>query len=162
MTLLGQGKSVSDIKGSLSDIKSFVEGSFYEGTPYTIADALGRTGTRDGHIVRVDDNEAVLTGEQTRALGIGKGGNTTQDIVDKFGILGQSLRLSMPDQKQMLPATTHDRTLAKKLDQTNDILSTLPDKMPKYDSLFNSQVGYFEWVSRMKRKTTKTRYIPKR
>ena len=162
MQLLSQGKSVSDIKGSLGEIKSFIEGSFYEGTPYTIADALGRTGTRDGHIVRVDDNEAVLTGEQTRALGIGKGGNTTQDIVDKFGILGQSLRLSMPEGKQMLPATTHDHTLAKKLDQTNDILSTLPDKMPKYDSLFNSQVGYFEWVSRMKRKTTKTRYIPKR
>lgn len=159
MKLLSEGKSVSDIKDSLGQIKSFVEGSFYEGTPYTIADALGSTGTRDGHIVRIDDNESVFTGEQTRALGIGKGGNSTQDIVDMYknGILSQSLRVGQP-QVAMLPGIHSDRVLAKKLDALIDATNELPANMPRYDSVFNTQSGYMQWSVKVKNKTIKTRY----
>lgn len=155
MKLLADGKSLGEIKDNLGQIKSFVEGSFYEGTPYTLADALGRTGTRDGHIVRVDDNEAIFNPQQTAALGIGKGGNSTQDIVDKF------TKLNTPDIKLMRPNIHDNRAVLKKLDDLIDATVTLPDAMPKYDSAFNSQVGYMEWAVRSRNKVIKRRYYTK-
>lgn len=155
MKLLADGKSLGEIKDNLGQIKSFVEGSFYEGTPYTLADALGRTGTRDGHIVRVDDNEAIFNPQQTAALGIGKGGNSTQDIVDKF------TKLNTPDIKLMRPSVHDNRAVLKKLDDLIDATITLPDAMPKYDSAFNSQVGYMEWAVRSRNKVIKRRYYTK-
>jgi TP901 family phage tail tape measure protein len=158
MKLLADGKSLGEIKENLGQIKSYVEGSFYEGTPYTFAEALGRTNTRDGHVVRVDDNESILNPDQTRALGIGKGGNSTQDIVDWYK---KSMRMAMPEAKLMLPPVHDNRLIAKKLDILIEATATLPENMPKYDSFFNSQVGYFEFTKRMKNRTIKTRYIPK-
>lgn len=161
MKMLADGKSLSDIKGNLNEIKNFVEGSFYEGTPYTIADALGRTGTKDGHIVRVDDNEAVFNPEQTAALGIRPGGNSTQDIVDMYknGILGKSLRLAVPNNMQMMPPAHDNKILVNKLEALIQATESVPEKMPNYDSVFNSQVGYFEWVKRTKKKTERRRYF---
>lgn len=156
MKLLADGKTVGEIKENLKGIKSFIEGSFYEGTPYTIADALGRTGTRDGHIVRVDDNESVLTGEQTRALGIGKGGNSTQDIVDMFKMM------TSPSALVMKPSVHADPIIAKKLDKLIEATTGIPASMPVNDTVFKTMAGYMEWTVRHRNRTTKTRYLPKK
>jgi len=155
MKLLADGSSVGDIKSKLQDIKGFVEGSFYEGTPYTIADALGHTGTRDGHIVRVDDNEAVLTGEQTRALGIGKGGNSTQDIVDMFKNLGQ------PAVMKMRPTVQNNGALERKLDRLIEATVSIPGKMPINDTTFDTMTGYMQWVKKQKLRTDRTKFSAK-
>lgn len=152
MKLLADGKSLGEIKENLGQIKSFVEGSFYEGTPYTLADALGRTGTRDGHVVRVDDNEAIFNPQQTAALGIGKGGNSTQDVVDIFK------SFTRPEMKVMRPSIQDNGIIARKLDALIEATTTIPDAMPRYDSVFNSQVGYMEWAVRSKNKSIKRRY----
>ena len=55
--------------------------SFYDGTELTVADSLGKTGTKDGHIVRVHDNEHIVSAKDSDRLhanGIYK----TSDIVD--------------------------------------------------------------------------------
>ena len=53
----------------------------------------------------IDDNEAVFNGKQTSDLGIRKGGNSTQDIVDMYkgGILGSSLRSALSNNKTSQP-----------------------------------------------------------
>jgi TP901 family phage tail tape measure protein len=155
MKLLADGSSVGDIKSKLQDIKGFVEGSFYEGTPYTIADALGHTGTRDGHIVRVDDNEAVLTGAQTRALGIGKGGNSTQDIVDMFKNLGQ------PAVMKMRPTVQNNGALERKLDRLIEATVSIPEKMPVNDTAFDTMGGYMHWTKKQKLRTERVKYSAK-
>jgi len=155
MKLLADGSSVGDIKSKLADIKGFIEGSFYEGTPYTIADALGHTGTRDGHIVRVDDNEAVLTGDQTRALGIGKGGNSTQDIVDMFKNLGQ------PAVMKMRPTIQNNGALERKLDRLIEATVSIPSKMPVNDTTFDTMGGYMHWTKKQKLRTERIKYSAK-
>ena len=55
--------------------------SFYGGTETTIEDAMGRTGTKDGHVVRVHDNEHIVGAKDSDKLhsnGIYK----TSDIVN--------------------------------------------------------------------------------
>jgi len=111
----GEGNPVQNIKSQISNLKGFIDGEFYEGTEYTVADALGATGTRDGHVVRIDDNESVLTGDQTRAMNIGKGGNSTNDIVD---IYKQSLQRKMnPRDLITQPNQMADSIIASKLDE---------------------------------------------
>jgi TP901 family phage tail tape measure protein len=53
---------------------------FYEGTETTLGEALGRTGTRDGHIIRADDGEAIVSGDKVKALN-SVGLNTTTEMV---------------------------------------------------------------------------------
>lgn len=110
----GQGNPVQNIKNSITSLKSFVEGSFYEGTPYTVADALGYKGGKDSHIVAIDDNEAVLNPGQTKALGIGKGGNTTDDIVNMYR---NSFRQNASNLNGSNAAKVGDKKLHKKIDQ---------------------------------------------
>lgn len=119
LQLLQNGESIANIKNKITDIKGFIEGQFYEGTPYTIADALGRTGTRDGHIVAIDDNESVFTGKQTRELGIGKGGNSTQDIVDIY----KSVMNGTTGEFLPLIAEKDDSRLIAKVDQLTNIVA---------------------------------------
>lgn len=101
----GDGNPVVNIKADINNLKSFIEGSFYEGTDYTLADALGSTGTRDGHIIRADDGEAIFNPKQTSDLDIGPGGNSTQDIVNMYknGVLASSVRQGLVSDKAMRP-----------------------------------------------------------
>jgi hypothetical protein len=137
----GDGNPVKNVKADILNLKSFIEGSFYEGTPYTIADALGGNGVKDGHIVRIDDNEAVLNPEQTRALNIRKGGNSTDDIVNiyKNGMAknNSSLRNKLDVKKR-----TNDHLIVKELQELKKITQTQsnPGKMA-----FNSVVGAFQY-----------------
>lgn len=163
MKLLADGKSVADIKQSVTDVLSFAKNlpTFYEGTPFTVADSLGATHTRDGHQVRVDDGEAIFTGKQTRALDIRPGGNSTQDIVDmvKGGIHASSLRLAIPQNLQMMPQINSiaDSRLANKLDQV--IENTRPENQPVSSSNFNSIVGYIEHDYKSKLRREKVKYF---
>jgi len=167
MKLLSDGHSVADIKNNLSDIMSFAKNlpQFYEGTPYSVADELGHTNTRDGHFVRVDDNEGIVTGAQMRDLGVQKGKRSIQDVVNmvKNGILPQSLRLAIPNGGQMLPSINLNGTnekLAGKLDQV--ISNTAPENQPRQVSHFNSIVGYFEYQYKSRLRKEKVRYNVKR
>lgn len=163
MKLLADGKSVADIKQSVTDVLSFAKNlpTFYDGTPFTVADSLGATHTRDGHQVRVDDGEAIFTGKQTRALDIRPGGNSTQDIVDmvKGGIHASSLRLAIPQNLQMIPQINSqiDSRIANKLDQV--IENTKPENQPVSSSHFNSIVGYIEHEYKSKLRREKVKYF---
>lgn len=77
----GEGNPVQNIKNQIASIKGFIQGAFYKGTKTTLGDELGYTGKKDSHLILADENEAIFNPSQTAALGIGRGGNTTDDIV---------------------------------------------------------------------------------
>ena len=137
----GQGNPVGGIKTQLSDIKSFVEGNFYEGTPYTFADALGYSPGRDSHVVAVDNDESVFTGKQTSDLNIGKGGNSTQDIVDLYK---KSFKQETDVLKQINvvnPEVKADKKMLNKMDE----LISVQKKMDPAAAIFNSMSGMLEY-----------------
>jgi TP901 family phage tail tape measure protein len=76
----GDSKPFQTTGGEISNFISQLA-SFYDGTELTVADSLGKTGTKDGHIVRVHDNEHIVSAKDSDRLhsnGIYK----TSDIVD--------------------------------------------------------------------------------
>jgi hypothetical protein len=80
--LIQSGDS-NPFKTTGGEIGNFISqlASFYDGTELTVADSLGKTGTKDGHIVRVHDNEHIVSAKDSDRLhanGIYK----TSDIVD--------------------------------------------------------------------------------
>ena len=80
--LIQQGNS-NPFQTTGGEIGNFISqlASFYDGTELTVADSLGKTGTKDGHIVRVHDNEHIVSAKDSDRLhanGIYK----TSDIVD--------------------------------------------------------------------------------
>lgn len=161
MTLLSQGKSVADIKGSLTDIKNFVEGSFYEGTPTTVGAALGYNGKKDGHTVNVDDHEAILNPSQTHALGIGVNGRTTQDVVDDMtkGPLADSLRLHVQPNRIMrasvgMGADPETKRLLEKVAR-----NTAPENQPRIDGWVNQAIGVMEWEYRDAKRKERKKYL---
>lgn len=120
----GQGNPVQNIKNQVTTLKAFVEGNFYEGTDTTIADALGYKGGKDSHIIAIDNNEAVLNPGQTRALGIGKGGNTTDDIVNMYK---NSFKQNAPNLNGSNAAKVGDKTLHKKIDKLINATENIVD-----------------------------------
>ena len=81
-SLLDQGDS-NALTNADSLIRNFIENipQLYTGTPSTLADMFGRTGTRDGHFVRLHDTEHVIGAEQSSKLHAA-GLNKTSDIVE--------------------------------------------------------------------------------
>lgn len=80
--LIGSGNG-TPFATAQSEIGNFINNlkGFYEGTEGTVADALGRTGTRDGHIVKVHDNEHIIganDSDKLHAAGLTK----NKDIVE--------------------------------------------------------------------------------
>jgi hypothetical protein len=150
----GQGNPVANVKASFNDLKGFVEGSFYTGTEHTLADALGGTGTRDGHIIRADDNEAIFTGQQTSDLGIHKGGNSTQDIVNMYkgGILGASVRGGMGVDVKTMP-TQNNKELIREVKKL--VSNTNPANQKSDGTTFNVLTGMLE---KQRRNGGKIRY----
>jgi hypothetical protein len=75
-------KTISDI----SVLEAFIQSlsTNYDGTETTVGDKLGAPHlngfTRDQYIVRVDKDESIFTGEQTKRMGIGNSGLTTNEI----------------------------------------------------------------------------------
>ena len=62
--LLAQiGTAVAAVNGAFNGIPGL-----YEGTEYSVADTLGRTGVKDGHFVRIDDEERVLRPDLNRKV----------------------------------------------------------------------------------------------
>ncbi len=166
MTLLSQGKSVADIKGSLTDIKNFVEGSFYEGTPTTVGAALGYNGKKDGHIVNVDDHEAILNPSQTHALGIGVNGRTTQDVVDDMtkGPLADSLRMHVQPNRVMRASAglTNGTDPETKALLRRVAHNTAPENQPRIDGWVNQAIGVMEWQYRDGKRREKKTYLIRR
>ena len=150
----GQGNPVANVKASFNDLKGFVEGSYYTGTEHTLADALGGTGTRDGHIIRADDNEAIFTGQQTSDLGIHKGGNSTQDIVNMYkgGILGASVRGGMGVDVKTMP-TQNNKELIREVKKL--VSNTNPANQKSDGTTFNVLTGMLE---KQRRNGGKIRY----
>jgi len=58
----GEGNPVANVKDDIQNIKSFIDGAFYQGTDTTIKDALGSPHVKgkDGYFVRVDGRERVM------------------------------------------------------------------------------------------------------
>lgn len=164
MKLLSDGKSVADIKSSITDITSFVkanaEGSFYEGTDTTVGAALGHNNVKDGHVVNVDDKEAIFNPGQTAALGIRPGGNTTQDVVDAFkhvqGIA--DAKLSSGISGGSFAENIYSSAILNQLVEMKHELKSLPENMPQSDLGFNAHVGSLEFERRTRLRTEKVRY----
>jgi len=158
----GEGNPVTNIKADILNLKSFVEGAFYDGTPFTIADALGHTSGRDSHVVAVDNDESIMTGSQTKQMGIGKGKKSTQDVVNELsmyrsGILANKARHQLDSNRIMQPAVkeSDNSILSGKLDQIID--NTNPNNQPVDKTTFDVATGMLEHEhrSRMKRSTIK-------
>jgi len=68
--LLFQQSDVNGFQNANAKVKEFVSNlpTFYDGTKGTVADALGATGTRDGHMVRVHDNEHIIGSNDSTTL----------------------------------------------------------------------------------------------
>jgi len=103
--------------------------TFFEGTDTTIADALGATGTRDGHTVRVHDNEHIVGSKDSDRLhdaGLWK----TSDIVDS-AIAHQD--------KAFMGGLVGEKPVDKMGILTGEVkgmrqeLKDMPKNMPKYD-----------------------------
>lgn len=164
MKLLADGKSVADIKNSITDITSFAKanaaGSFYEGTDTTVGAALGHNNVKDGHLVNVDDKEAIFNPGQTAALDIRPGGNTTQDIVDAFkhvqGIA--DAKLSSGISGGSFAENIYSSAILNQMIQLNKKIEILPDNMPVSDLGFNAHVGALEFERKTRLRTEKVRY----
>jgi len=81
--LLFQKSDVDGFEKAIQSAKDFKDKlpSFYGGTEGTVAEALGRTGTRDGHTVNVHDNEHIIganDSDKLHAAGLTK----NKDIVE--------------------------------------------------------------------------------
>ena len=81
--LLFQQSDVDGFEKAIQSAKDFKDKlpSFYGGTEGTVAEALGRTGTRDGHTVNVHDNEHIIgakDSDKLHAAGLTK----NKDIVE--------------------------------------------------------------------------------
>lgn len=142
----GQGNPIANIKTQISNLKSFIEGQFYHGAPYTFGDALGTTGTRDGHVVAVDDGESIFTGKQTRDLNIGRGKNSTQDIVDMYK-KGFNTNAQLINEVQLVEGET---LMNKKV--LNE-LTAVKNELKRIDpaaALFDGMTGYMKYMSKSK------------
>jgi DNA repair exonuclease SbcCD ATPase subunit len=94
-------------KNAVGGIKSFLSElpQFSGGTVGTVADALGATGTTDGHVVRVDDNEHILSVKDSEKLHRA-GLRTNEQIVNsaingnnKFAVRKSMRGTASPDSK---------------------------------------------------------------
>ena len=110
----GQGNPVQNIKGSILSLKSFVEGEFIDGTEYTLGDSLGYNGKQDGHFIAADDKEAIFNPNQTSALNIGKGKNSTSDIVNMYK---NGFRQNTDSLNSVAAANVGDKKLHSKIDK---------------------------------------------
>lgn len=150
MTLLGQGKSVADIKSSLSDIKSFVEG-FSEG---------GYTG--DGAKLEaagvVHKGEFVIDKETTQAMGL-RGANM-DDFINRYAInkAGSQIQNSF-DKNVSVSMEKYDAILYSKMDEQIKVLRELPDRMPQNDSGFNATIGAIEYMRKTRLRKEKISYL---
>jgi len=63
----GDGKGLTRASNQMNEFLNKLP-TFFEGTTGTVADALGATGTRDGHMVRVHDNEHIIGSNDSSAL----------------------------------------------------------------------------------------------
>lgn len=115
----GQGNPVTNIQNSITKLKSFIDGAFYEGTDFTVADAIGRAplnSTRDGYLARLDGHEAVLNSKQTQELGIRPGGNSTDDVVKMFKASVKRTH-DAANSAVLVPGVSADGGLGGKIDQ---------------------------------------------
>lgn len=63
----GDGKGLTRASNKMSAFLDKLP-TFYEGTTGTVAQALGATGTKDGHTVRVHDNEHIISAKHSDEL----------------------------------------------------------------------------------------------
>ena len=63
----GDGNGLTSASAKMGEFLNNLP-TFFEGTGGTVADALGATGTRDGHMVRVHDNEHIIGSNDSSSL----------------------------------------------------------------------------------------------
>jgi TP901 family phage tail tape measure protein len=151
----GEGNPVANIKKDILSAKSFVEGNFYKGTDTTIGDSLGYNGIKDGHIVAIDDNEAILNPTLTREMGIGRG-RTTQDVADIVKLFDITANKSMKVSDKSVNLTNgFDSKAIKLLEKLAQ--NTQPSAQPTGKNEFDVITGVLTYTanSKMKKETIK-------
>ena len=152
----GEGNPVANIKKDILSAKSFVEGNFYKGTDTTIGDSLGYNGIKDGHIVAIDDNEAVLNPTLTREMGIGRG-RTTQDVADIVKLFDITANKSMKVSDKSVNLTNgFDSKAIKLLEKLAQ--NTQPSAQPTGKNEFDVITGVLTYTANSKTKKETIKY----
>jgi len=133
----GDTNAFTNVSNSLT---SFLSGlpKFFDGTSGTVAEALGHTGRKDAHTVRVHDNEHIIgarKSDQLHAAGFSK----TDDIVNA-ALMYQADQTHL--QRASVPLITKGFDTDKIVNQLSEVkqqLKELPKNMPvtefQYDAV---------------------------
>ena len=131
-SLLDQGDS-NALTTADSLIRNFIENipQLYTGTPSTLADMFGKTGTRDGHFVRLHDTEHVIGAEQSSKLHAA-GLNKTSDIVESA-----LAHHNNDNGKKMMglkrPTQFNDARIVSRLESVEKAINTIDIAQHHYD-----------------------------
>ncbi len=93
-------------------IAEVISGAFYEGTEgdKTLGDTLGRTNTKDGHLILADDNERIFNGKNSSKM---KGVDS-----DEVADLVYNYKMGLLDHQMIKVATTPSNDFAKRIDES--------------------------------------------
>jgi len=151
---LGKGDG-NAFKNASASMKEFLAGlpTNYEGTAGTVAQALGKTGVRDGHVVRVHDNEHIIGANDSSTLH--KAGFTkTKDIVGA-AMASQNMALTRKAMSYNGSNIMTDQNIVAKLDSVEKAIKGIEITQQHIDLL-----GLKE-VIKKGNKTIKNDYNPK-
>lgn len=117
----GDPNPFASASASIQDFLSKLP-KFYTGTPGTIGEALGKTGTRDGHIIRADDNEMILNKKKVDSLRAS--GLSTTDQITQAAMAHQNNALSGRAMKASIPSVLN---IDKLIDKQDSIIEAVKD-----------------------------------
>jgi len=148
---LGQGDG-NAFKNASASMKEFLSGlpTFSEGTAGTVAQALGKTGTKDGHVVRVDDREHILSIKDSERLH--RAGLTSNDAIVGAAMAAQNNALS---KRILRPSVMTDQNIVSELKDVKKAIKGIEITQQHIDLL-----GLKE-VIKKGNKTIKNDYNPK-
>ena len=148
---LGQGDG-NAFKNASASMKEFLAGlpTFSEGTAGTVAQALGKTGTKDGHVVRVDDREHILSIKDSERLH--RAGLTSNDAIVGAAMAAQNNALS---KRILRPSVMTDQNIVSELKDVKKAIKGIEITQQHIDLL-----GLKE-VIKKGNKTIKNDYNPK-
>ncbi len=124
--------------------------TFSEGTAGTVAQALGKTGTKDGHVVRVDDREHILSIKDSERLH--RAGLTSNDAIVGAAMAAQNNALS---KRILRPSVMTDQNIVSELKDVKKAIKGIEITQQHIDLL-----GLKE-VIKKGNKTIKNDYNPK-
>ena len=145
----GDGNAVANVKSSIANIKSFIDGAFFEGTETTVKDALGapQIQGRDGYFVRVDGREKILR----PSLSAKTGDATTDEIVDGFmahkNLISNNYINKILDHSEKAKSSQYDKAIASGIKEL--VKETKANHADQGQVIFDALTGAFKYKSKL-------------